>query len=426
MTRSMGGGLLVAAVVLAGAGIYLVKSNNIPVTDQPTATAAAPAPTLMAAAPMPAPLGAALAAAPARPAAAAAAPAAPAGPATPAVPARRVIAAPEGFETATAPGGVVVYYHKDNESWVKESLAGIKPATRPTTMPGDLADRLVKQRTALIAQMKVDLALASDKPAAALVDEKLTTTMRNWETWQQRYAYMPVTPEKLRELILSGWGKGQFDINRITDQITTQQPFNVPSAGPVDDTVIPVLYEARDLQQARAAKLANAIAMTEQQRLVQTSLRSQLKLLDMLITGIRESATDPLKLRRDQQWFGMGIENYFATKYLGPLTGDKPQDLLALLATPNPNMPVNPLTINLVTPKTEDILKTELVPAYNAAMRLRATAAVAYWAKEKGDASITKVLAAVRANVPADGVALVKLIQSEGGIDLSRALIEQR
>jgi hypothetical protein len=52
-------------------------------------------------------------------------------------------------------------------------------------------------------------------------------------------------------------------------------------------------------------------------------------------------------------------------------------------------------------------------------------AAVNRWAKEKGDASLTKVLAAVRANKPADGAALVKLIQEQTGVDLSKDLAPQ-
>jgi hypothetical protein len=62
---------------------------------------------------------------------------------------------------------------------------------------------------------------------------------------------------------------------------------------------------------------------------------------------------------------------------------------------------------------------------YVQAMRRKAVAAVNRWAKEKGDASLTKVLAAVRANKPADGAALVKLIQEQTGVDLSKDLAPQ-
>jgi hypothetical protein len=65
-------------------------------------------------------------------------------------------------------------------------------------------------------------------------------------------------------------------------------------------------------------------------------------------------------------------------------------------------------------------MRPAAVPYYNQALRRKAVSVVATLAQKGGDGALTKVVAALRTKLPADGPALVKMIQETTGVDLSK------
>jgi hypothetical protein len=70
-------------------------------------------------------------------------------------------------------------------------------------------------------------------------------------------------------------------------------------------------------------------------------------------------------------------------------------------------------------------MKPAIVPYYKVSMQRKATAVVAVWVDQAGEAAIPRTLTAMRAKMPADGAALAKLIQETTGADLSKYLAAQ-
>src|SRR5215510_7114843 len=69
------------------------------------------------------------------------------------------ITLPPGF-VKVAVGDRLAICDAADEAWVKEALTSAPPATKPTTMPADLLDRLASHRAALVKQMSTDFAVS--------------------------------------------------------------------------------------------------------------------------------------------------------------------------------------------------------------------------------------------------------------------------
>jgi hypothetical protein len=91
----------------------------------------------------------------------------------------------------------------------------------------------------------------------------------------------------------------------------------------------------------------------------------------------------------------------------------------------DPRFPVSAKAIDLTHPVEEAAMRPIAVPYYNQALRRKAMTVVVKWIEKGGEPSITKVIVAMRAKPPADGVALIKLIQDTTGIDLAKDVAPQ-
>jgi hypothetical protein len=137
---------------------------------------------------------------------------------------------------------------------------------------------------------------------------------------------------------------------------------------------------------------------------------------------IQEKHMDPLQLKRDQSWLGLGLSKFLAAKYTSVVTNVAKDRMIAELTT-EPNLfPVSARSIDLVHPVDESSMKPAAVPYYTVSMQRKATAVVAVWVNQAGEAAIPRTLTALRAKMPVDGVALVKTIQEATGADLSKYL----
>jgi len=190
----------------------------------------------------------------------------------------------------------------------------------------------------------------------------------------------------------------------------------------MDDTVLPAFYNEKDAADVRAKNLAAGLQNFDANLAANAIRQANPTVFNLFVQFIQEKQMDPLKLKRDQSWLSMGVSNFLAAKYTSVVTGVEKNRMLAEL-TSEPNLfPVSARSIDLVKPVDEASMKAQLVPYYTVSMQRKATAVVAVWVDQAGEAGIPRTLTALRAKMPADGAALVKTIQEATGADLSKYL----
>jgi hypothetical protein len=342
----------------------------------------------------------------------------PAAPATAPVAPRYAMTMPPGYEKVVVGEHTAVCRPGDVE-WVKRALGELKPATRPTTMPADVARRVAENRAAVIKQMVADLALPDDKGPVKLFDEELLPTLKKLETLRPPVFFLVVTRDALREVARDGWGEPKFHYNRTAGEVSIDDRVTMAIDRPMDDAVLPVFYDEKGTPDARAKELAGVVGRLDAELAGQVSQQAEPMVFNLVAEHIGKSRFDPLKLRRDQQWFALGVTGYLACKYTGQLTPTPKEEWLRRTTFESPRYPVGSRSIDLTKPVEESAMRPVAVPHYNQAMRRKGAAAVARWAEKGGDASLTRVLVAIGTKAPADGAALVTLIREAGGVDVA-------
>src|SRR5205085_9739402 len=107
-------------------------------------------------------------------------------------------------------------------------------------------------------------------------------------------------------------------------------------------------------------------------------------------------------------------------KYSSPLT-DQP-DLIKAMSMDDPRSPLHFSAVNLLHPTDVSQMVPEAVSFYVDTTRRKSAAVVQKIAEQGGPGAIGKIFAAIRATKPADGAALVKLIQDQTKLDVTNDL----
>ena len=350
-------------------------------------------------------------------------PAAPAPGAAVAAPRFKMVV-PAGYEQVKGEGFTAVCLGRD-AGWVKQAVAAVKPATRPTTMPADVLKHVTDNRGAVVKQMVADFALANDKQPTTFFDEALIPTLKKLDALRPSLFLLVTTKQQLKYLVETGWGEPRFRLNRVANDVSIDDRVSMSLDREMDDTVLPAFYDERQGPDDRGKKLTTEIQRFKDDLVRTIANEAQPAVFNRLGQHIDEQYLQPLKLRQDQMWFAMGINGYFSGKYGSQLTGVGRDVWVKMMTFEDRRYPVSSRSIDLTHPADESTLRPEAVSLYVQAMRRKSIAVVDKWASEKGEAALTKVLVAVRAKPPADGAALVKLVQELTGADLSKELAAQ-
>jgi hypothetical protein len=351
------------------------------------------------------------------------APAAPA-PAARADAPRAVAVIPPGYEKVTVAGHTALAEPND-VAWVKQALTDTKVAPKNGVTPADMIQTLVDKRAALTKQMVTDLALADDKAVNEFLDTKVIATLQKLDETRPPLFYLVITQDKLRDLTKTGWGEPRYHYNGVANAAAVDDslPFSIDK--PMDDTILPAFYNDKDMPDVRAKNLAAGLQNMDAQLAANGTRQAPSAIFNLFVTFIQEKQIDPLKLKLDQSWLGSGVANFLAAKYTAVVTGVEKNNILAQL-TSEPNVfPVSARSVDLAHPLDEASMKPAIVPYYKVSMQRKATAVVAVWVDQAGEAAIPRTLTAMRAKMPADGAALVKMIQETTGADLSKYLAAQ-
>ena len=339
-------------------------------------------------------------------------------------PPRYQLVVPPGFEKVTVAGYTAVCQSQDS-AWVRQALADVKPATRPTTMPADLLRRVKENRAAVTRQIVTDFAAPDEKGPNRLFDELLIPTLTKLDGLRPPVFLLVCTQEKLRGLVADGWGEPRFRYNRVAREVSYDDRISMAIDRPMDDNVLPSIYGEKDAPDVRAKRLVAQVQKLDQD-LARTLANEALPaVFNRLGQFIDEEYFVPLKLRRDQLWLAMGINGYFSGKYGSQLTGYARENWIRDITFEDRRFPVSSGPIDLTNPADEASLKPGAGPYYAQAIRRKAVGVVVKWVEKAGEASVTKVIVAMRKGMPADGAGLVKLIKDVAGVDVSKDLAPQ-
>jgi hypothetical protein len=350
------------------------------------------------------------------------APAAPAAPKADAPAAPRVVAViPPGYEKVTV-GGHTALAEPNDVAWVKQALTDTKPPAKNGVTPADMIQTLVDKRVALTKQMVTDLALPDDRAVNEFLDTKVVATLKKLDELRPPIFYLVITQDKLRDLTKTGWGEPRYHYNGVANAAAVDDslPFSIDK--PMDDTILPAFYNDKDPVDVRAKNLAAGLQNFDANLAANGARQATPAIFNLFVNFIQEKQIDPLKLKRDQSWLGSGVSNFLAAKYTAVATNVEKNRILAEL-TSEPNVfPVSARSVDLAHPLEESAMKAAIVPYYTVSMQRKATAVVAVWVDQAGEAAIPRTLTALRAKMPADGAGLVKVIQEATGADLSKYL----
>jgi len=356
---------------------------------------------------------------PAGDAAAAAAPAAPA--TTQAAAPPRKVTIPQGFKPITVNGRNILVEPQD-EAWVATALGKVQPTTKPATLPATLLQKLTSQRDALLRQVAIDLALRDLTAAARTYDLDLVAPIRALDNYRPPVYYLVASPERIAELLRSGWSDPHFYYNRAADAVSFNPAGMLTADRPQDEVIFPATYDAKETPEKNGETLTVVIGSTEASIQASIEIRARSLVGAQLASIIQTQGVDPLALKADQQWFGMGIANILSAKYASMITGDSRADLVKMLTAEHPANPIPTSAVDLLHPLNLNDMRQDMLPAYFDAVRRKSGRAVQAMVEKAGDAAIPKSIVAIREKKPADGAALVKVIQEASGVDVTPLL----
>jgi hypothetical protein len=332
---------------------------------------------------------------------------------------RYVMSVPPGFHKVES-GFRVVLCEPADDAWVKQAIANTPPTTMPTTMPTDVADKLKERRSILIARIAGDLSLKETKLVEDLIDKTLIPQVQKLGELQPPIFYLVATRDRIKQLLKAGWTDPHMRYNRMADDVDFRPDLRLTDDRPMDDMVMPVIYPPESTPEQRIKALEQTLRFNENAVLDAFSRRGQLITQLSIIEFIQKQALEPLKLKDDQQWLGLGMQAVLSVKYMHDLLGVNEKELLDRMMRDDPRNPVRPDAIDLLHPADRNQMKREWVPLYGDAFRVKSARVVRAWSEKCGESAVATTLAAIRANPPADGPALLKLINVTTGVDLAK------
>jgi hypothetical protein len=329
------------------------------------------------------------------------------------------ITPPQGFARVEA-GGLVAYCEPVDAEWVRATLVGLPPTTRPSTMPADLATKIEGARNAMWDILAREL-LYTDKPAfEKFVADQLVPEVRKFDSMKTPIYYLVTSSERLKELMAAGWTDRNYYYNRVADEITFQPGLNLRTDGESDELLLPALYAAAEPAESRRARLAEAVGESQMNLLQSIANRAQFVAQLQLIDFIREQVLAPLRFRADQDWFVTGAAGVVSAEMITAASGRDLQQLVLEMIVEPGNTPYRMTMVNLLRPENIDDLRPEFVPFYLEAVRRKSTAVIWLWLERGGKDSLGKLMAQVRKQRPEGGNALLEAMRQVNNVDVSQ------
>ncbi|MEA2708459.1 MAG: hypothetical protein QOF78_1060 [Phycisphaerales bacterium] len=333
----------------------------------------------------------------------------------------RKVTIPPGFKLLTINGRKILVEPTD-EAWVATAMGKVQPTTKPATLPANLLQKLTTQREALLRQVAIDLALKDLTAAARTYDLDLVAPVRTLDNYRPPIYYLIAAPDRIAEIIRNGWSDPHFYYNRAADSVSFNPAGALTADRPQDEVVFPAAYDLKETPEKKAEALTIMIGSTEASIRASIEIRARTLVGSQFAAIIQSQGVEPLGLKEDQQWFGLGVASILSAKYASVITGDARAELVKMLTAEHPANPIPTSAVDLLHPVNVSDMRQDMLPAYFDAVRRKSGRAVQAIADKAGDAGIAKAIVAVREKKPADGAALVKVVQEATGVELTALL----
>ncbi|HEY1923379.1 MAG TPA: hypothetical protein VGG44_11570, partial [Tepidisphaeraceae bacterium] len=111
---------------------------------------------------------------------------------------------PPGFHVLTVGQRSAICQPQD-DAWIKDVLASVAPATRPTTMPSDIAGMLQQHRKDLTSAIMHDLALSDTRQIDDFLDSKLLPRLTKIGDLKPTVYYFVATRPQVADALDGGW-----------------------------------------------------------------------------------------------------------------------------------------------------------------------------------------------------------------------------
>jgi hypothetical protein len=334
---------------------------------------------------------------------------------------RRIAVIPQGFTRAQIGGRVAVFEPAD-EAWITAALQKLAPATRPATLPASILEKLTAQREPIIRQIMADLALTDPVPVARQYDLEIVEKVRPLEGLRPPILFLITHKDRLAEVMRAGWDDPHYYYNRAADSVTFNPAGILNTEGPMDDTVVPAVYDPKDPPEKRGDSVTAMINSVEASIAAAIDTRARMIVGVNFARIVEDNAIKPLNLKDDQGWFGLGLSSYLSAKYASNVIGVSQKDLITSMTFEHPQNPLKASAIDLLHPTDLKTVRPDAAPLYLDAVRRKSTRAIADWLGKAGDGAIPKMLTAVKDKKPVDGVALANLIKQQTGFDITPLL----
>jgi len=328
---------------------------------------------------------------------------------------------PPGFHKLVV-GAISVFCLPTDDAWLEPAIKKVKPASRPTTMPSDLLASFSAHRGELVKQLAAELALTDEKPLNTFLDDKYVPVLNKVAALKFNVYFFPVTRKQLGAIMKAGWHDPRYYFNRLATDVDYTLDINISIDHPMSDMVmwIELKDDATDADKANTVKAF--IEDYQTQYLLTVSVLGQMSLGNALDELIVEQAIKPMKLPETIAWVGDGLAAEISVKNLAWLTGmDRTMEIERSLKD-NRRNPLASQGLDLMNPYDPTTLRPEYAALYKDAAIHKGARAIHEMVKQAGDDALTKVLVALRNNPPANVEALVKLIKSTTGVDLTPQL----
>jgi hypothetical protein len=336
---------------------------------------------------------------------------------------RRLVQTPPGFEK-TELRGFTVLHRPEEAAWVRETLRGLLPATRPTTMPQDLLARVRERRREVETLLRAHLALPEAVNTGRLFDEKIVPGLQRLGGYRLPVFYLVITRPQLRDLIRSGdWSDPAFHYNRTSDEVLFAGQVRLSLEENPDDAVLPVIIDPEWSIARRQERLTKDVQNSQADLDRLLSGRAQYDLHMALADFIIKDALEPLQLTREQRWFAVGVGGYLSCEYGEILSGAARRELQAMLLVDGSRGRVRVGAVDLLDPAEMSSLRPQYVEAYQETFRRKSLLVVRKWLDRAGTDSLQRIMQSLRKELPATGADLVTLIRDDSGVDLSADVV---
>ncbi|MGF1633228.1 MAG: hypothetical protein ACFCVE_05205 [Phycisphaerae bacterium] len=340
-----------------------------------------------------------------------------AAPAAPAAPAPVPQTVPAGFELIEV-GGIEALAMPDDVAWVRTTLEQLPAVERPTTMPADLARRAeaVKQQVAQVLARR--LALPDAAPLLTDIETNLIPRLQQAAGADLKFRFLVTTRDQLLKTLAGGWEHPRFRYNRILNDFAYDPGFNFDLENPGQTVLVPVLYDAAADAAAKAGQLTEVAQNVRETSVRTLSSQTQLGVLNYFSRLVAAEGFNELGLARDQSWFAVGVSGVLGAQAAAEVTGISQNDLVRALVIEPQNAPIKAQQINLMVVPEDGQLEPRVVPLYLQAFRRKAIGVTAGILQQAPENALAEVMTQLRQEKPADGEALLALLEEKTGVTL--------